>query len=131
MPACAISRVISGMHEPQLVPAFTRAPISLAVPAPAAMAAQTVPTPKQAQTTGPGAGQPVDRFTRQQHPALIVAELVRSEQVLDRVPVAGIARRPHERAGLDAIFGKRCRAKNTAAEIPVFGEIAAGDGAQP
>src|SRR6185437_3695712 len=43
------------MHEPQLVPAFSLAPISAAVPAPALIASQIVsrPTPKQAHTTGP------------------------------------------------------------------------------
>ena len=57
---CAISRFISGMHEPQLVPAFNLAPISAAVLAPAAMAARIVlrPTPKQAQTTGPALANP-------------------------------------------------------------------------
>ena len=43
------------MHEPQLVPALSFAPISAAERAPAAMVSQIVvrPTPKQAQTTGP------------------------------------------------------------------------------
>src|SRR5258708_36244513 len=51
----ATSRFNSGMQEPQLVPAFSRAPISAAPCAPAAIASQMVlrPTPKQAQTMGP------------------------------------------------------------------------------
>src|SRR5581483_12516223 len=43
------------MHEPQLVPALSLAPIAAALFAPAAMASQidVRPTPKQAQITGP------------------------------------------------------------------------------
>ena len=43
------------MQDPQLVPAFSLAPISAGEPAPAAIASQMVvrPTPKQAQTMGP------------------------------------------------------------------------------
>ena len=57
---CAISRFNSGMQEPQLVPAFSLAPISAAERAPAAMASQIVvrPTPKQAQTIGPALARP-------------------------------------------------------------------------
>src|SRR6478736_4056015 len=52
---CAISRFISGMQEPQLVPAFSFVPIPATERAPAAMVSQMVlrPTPKQAQTIGP------------------------------------------------------------------------------
>src|SRR5260370_1813361 len=48
------------MHEPQLVPAFSLAPISAAERAPAAMVSQIVlrPTPKQAQTIGPALARP-------------------------------------------------------------------------
>ncbi len=57
---CAISRFSSGMQEPQLVPAFSLAPISAAERAPAAIASQMVvrPTPKQAQTIGPALARP-------------------------------------------------------------------------
>src|SRR5579864_4593841 len=49
------------MQEPQLVPAFSCAPISAADLAPDAIASQIVvrPTPKQAQTTGPVLARPV------------------------------------------------------------------------
>ena len=58
--ACAINRFISGMQEPQLVPALSSAPIAAAEFAPAAMASQIVvrPTPKQAQTIGPALARP-------------------------------------------------------------------------
>src|SRR5437764_13330019 len=48
------------MQEPQLVPAFSLAPISAAERAPPAMVSQMVlrPTPKQAQTIGPALARP-------------------------------------------------------------------------
>src|SRR5260370_23095132 len=48
------------MHEPQLVPALSFAPISAAARAPAAMVSEIVlrPTPKQAQTIGPALARP-------------------------------------------------------------------------
>ena len=60
MPVWAISRFSSGMQEPQLVPAFSLAPMSAAERAPAAMVSQMVlrPTPKQAQTIGPALARP-------------------------------------------------------------------------
>ena len=108
-PVCAISRFSSGMHEPQLVPAFSFAPMSAAERAPAAMVSQIVlrPTPKQAQTIGPALARPSARFARQQHAALVVAERIRGEQVLDDVPVAGIPRGPDEQAGCR--YGRRLK----------------------
>jgi hypothetical protein len=52
------------MHEPQLVPAFTRSPISEAERAPSAIASLIVvrPTPKQAQTMGPALASPSTDF---------------------------------------------------------------------
>src|SRR6266850_516106 len=57
---CAINRFNSGMQDPQLVPAFSRAPISPGECAPAAISSQIVlrPTPKQAQTIGPALASP-------------------------------------------------------------------------
>src|SRR5256885_15380910 len=48
------------MQDPQLVPAFSLAPMSAAERAPAAMVSQMVlrPTPKQAQTIGPALARP-------------------------------------------------------------------------
>src|SRR5882757_6695111 len=87
--------------------------------------------PKAGADDRAGAGQPIDRFARQQHPALIVAEPIRGEQVPDHVPVAGIVCGTDEQTCFDAAFGERCRAIDAAAQILVFGEIVAGDGPQP
>src|SRR4051812_18179887 len=48
------------MHDPQLVPAFTSAPIPAPERAPAAIMSQIAvrPTPKQAQTIGPALAEP-------------------------------------------------------------------------
>src|SRR5258708_38263024 len=50
------------MQEPQLVPAFSLAPMSAVERAPATMISQMVlrPTPKQAQTIGPALARPSD-----------------------------------------------------------------------
>jgi hypothetical protein len=48
---------------------------------------------------GTGIGKSVGRLARQQHAALVIAERVRSEQILDDIPVAGVLRRPNEKAG--------------------------------
>src|SRR5438874_7827607 len=40
----------------------------------------------------PSAGQSVHGFARQQHPALIVTQRIRSEQVFHHIPIDGVAR---------------------------------------
>ncbi len=114
------------MHEPQLVPALSFAPISAAVFAPAAIASQieTRPTPKQAQTTGPALTTPFGGTPRQQHAALVVGERIGREQVFHDIPVAGVMRGTDEQAGLDTIPAERCCAIDAAAEIGVFGDVA-------
>ncbi len=72
-----------------------------------------------------GVGEAVGRFARQQHAALVVAERIGGEQVLHHIPVAGVPRGPDEQAGLDAVAAKGRRAIDAAAEILVFGEVAA------
>ena len=56
--AAEISRVISGRQEPQLLPALSRLPTASTESQPARTASrmELAPTPKQAQTVGPGSG---------------------------------------------------------------------------
>src|SRR3954465_10459650 len=50
----------------------------------------------------PSAGQSVHGFARQQHPALIVTQRIRSEQVFHHLPIARVTRGTDEQAGFDA-----------------------------
>ena len=125
-PACAISRFISGMQEPQLVPAFKlRADLGGGARARRDGIADRVAADAEAGADHrAGAGEAVGGFARQQHPPLIVARARPRRTVLTASQSPASRAGPTNRQVSMRSPAKRRRAKHTAAEIAVFGEIA-------
>ena len=115
----AMRRLISGMHEPQLVPAPSWRPMlsTLRPPAPAAAAMRAAPTWKQTHTMAPSSTAPSNGMPARSARRSVTADVGAVELGLQPLRRRQLRARPHEQQRLDAAVAVHAHAEDAGAGV--------------